>query len=259
MTPLVEFASESVLCRADDSPILPSWFTADRRTLRAGEIFAFDVTGDVSAVMHLSSTATDDLPRIMDHFYLWTPRTRPAARQLLLDALFELTAVDFDHIIHSEQNWENIQNLLAAISQFFGKLQGLKILDFGCGSGVSAAIAINQQFSLIGYDRCAAMRSIATKQGLRVLTPEEFAASPDASIDAIFASYVFHLGPSPDDLSHVWDLLRPGGIVVANFHKDHRVAEVTNCFSSLGGNSRTIHCEHSFFRHGSYRLYIRNG
>ncbi len=253
--PLVKFAAESLVCHTEHLVSLPDWFTVGRRSCRFGDIVAFDVTGNMPAIAQLRSTATDDLPRIMDHFYLWTPSFAARERQLLLDALFEIAAAEFSHIVHPNQNRENIRNLLASIVQHYGGLNELRILDFGCGPGLSAAVAHDYGLELTGYDRCPKMRALAVQRGLRVLTPEEFATLPVAKFDATFASYVLHLGPSQGDLVRLWELLKPDGIVVANFHKDHGLSEVTACFAALGAETRKIEHAHSRFKHGSYWLY----
>lgn len=257
MTPLVEFAPESLLCYAAHVVSLPDWFTSGRRCFAVGEIRAYDVTGDGSALKRLRSFAIDELPRVMDHFYLWTPRSLSDGRQQLLDALFETTAPDFEHIIHSDQNRDNIRQLVRIIAERYDEGQELRVLDFGCGPGLSAEIAFALEMVVVGYDRCPKMRAAAVQRGLRVITPDEFGSLPAISFDAAFASYVFHFGPSQADLSRLWELVRPGGVIVANFHKDHGLTEITCYFEALGAETKIVTQTSSRFRHGSYRAYVR--
>lgn len=257
MTPLVDFAPESLLCHVGHVTSLPNWFVNGRRSFRVGEIAAFDVTCGSPAVARLRLLATDDLPRFMDHFYLWTPRSEAADRQLLLDALFEVAARDFDHIIHPDQNRENIYRLLQIITTHFGDDRDVRILDFGCGTGLSVEVAPKLGVELVGYDRCKNMRAAAAARGMEVLTLEQFATLSDPAFDAAFASYVFHLGLPLADLQRLWALVRPGGVIAANFHKDHAVAPVTACLNGLGAETKRIENVQSRFSHGSYRLYVR--
>lgn len=246
-----------MLCCVADASALPEWFTFGRRSRRFNGVMAFDVTGDAAALVQLRASAIDDLPRIMDRFYLWTPRNAPEARQLLLDVLFELTAPDFSQIVHADQNQENIGNLVGAIAAHHDNLNGLRILDFGCGPGLSAVVATQLGAAIEGYDRCPSMRAAAQSRQLRVLTPEEFDNLP-ARYDAAFASYVFHLNPLQADVRRLWDLLLPDGVLVANFHKDYRLTDVSVFLTSLGARVRTFECEGSRFNHGSYRSYVRS-
>src|SRR5689334_3274275 len=101
MTRLAKFADESLLCHTEHLGSLPRWFTAGRRNYSVGGITAFDVTDDASALDEIRHVSADSLPRILDHFYLWTPQHVPEGRQLLIDALFTVTAVDFTDLVHA--------------------------------------------------------------------------------------------------------------------------------------------------------------
>jgi SAM-dependent methyltransferase len=257
MMPLVEFASESVLCHIDQVTSIPKWFADPRRQGRFGDIVAFDITDDSAALTHLRPLADDDLPRIMDHFYLWTPRGAPQGRQILLDALFEILADTFDQVVHREQNLNNIHVLCGLIKNHFGVLEQKRILDFGCGPGLAVEVSRVIGADVVGYDRCIHMRSAAINNGLQVLTPEQFISISSGTFDAAFASYVFHLGPSGEDLRRLWQLIRPGGIIVANFHKQHNLVEITDCFRNLGARARELRVPPLQFHHGTYWEYVR--
>ncbi|HBA84127.1 MAG TPA: hypothetical protein DCZ95_08545 [Verrucomicrobia bacterium] len=258
MKRLLEFAPECLLCHVGYLASLPEWFTAARASLQLGDILAFDVARADDALTRLRPLAIDDMPRVMDHFYLWTPRSIPACRQDLLDALFELTAVDFEHIIRPEQNRDNIRCLLNIISRHFQGQRVARILDFGCGTGLSAQVASELGIHLHGYDRCPKMRSLAAEQGLQLMVPEQFNNVCLPVFNAVFCSYVFHLLPTKDDLCQLWTILKPGGIVVGNFHKDHGLHEASTCFMKCGARAHEVEDVSCRFQHGSYWMFVRH-
>lgn len=257
MTLLAELTADVVLCHTDDLRFLPEGFQIGRKAIDLESFVAFDIEGDLAAVGVLKQTATDDLPRILDRFRLWTPRASPGSRQLLVDALFDFAAPEYELLVHPEQNRENIENLILHISDNFDRSASLDILDFGCGSGLSAQVTLARAHNLRGFDRCVRMRNTASAAGLSVLTPAEFIRLPSQSFHAVFASYVLHLNSSAEDLIRLWTLIRPGGMFLANFHKGYGLRETCRVLTSLGGISAEVRFSGSRFTHGVYWSYVR--
>jgi ubiquinone/menaquinone biosynthesis C-methylase UbiE len=238
MTPLIEFARVCLVCLVEHERRIPKWFAENRRCVLLGSLIIFDITGEESVTEAMRMLAADSLPRLMDHFYLWTPAGARETRQQILDALFNETATNFGLLINEENNRRNIKSLLVLIQKHFKGRNDLSVLDFGCGPGLSIDVAGEFPFKLTGYDRCEKMRAIAHKRGLAVLTPDIFYAGSRA-YDAILASYVLHLTLPSDELKQLWSVLKPGGILVANFHKSSGLS-ITNEFLTGLGATTTI-------------------
>ena len=160
--------------------------------------------------------------RLLDQFYL--PEQHDAATT---DAFFTHIADDYDGLVYAERNISNLVNLLREI----GKRSGpgpLRILDFGCGTGLSSVAVkriddITTSISMFGFDRCARMREIARRRGLQVfpaVTCVDLQNSGEAQLfDGVVASYVFHFGIDDVCFSALHRILRSGGTLAGNYHK----------------------------------------
>ena len=171
---------------------------------------------DLDAV--LNDMGVTRTPRYLDRFYLCF--SSGDGHQRLLDAFFALIGYEYDSLVDVHRNQHNIRLLFELIEHEIGDIQGKTLVDFGCATGLSIEIARSHGTVLLGCDSCPTMRSIAASRGLRVLAPSEFTELPMGSVDAVLASYVFHLIPDFSSFENVWGRVRVGGVLAANLHKN---------------------------------------
>lgn len=220
------------------------------------DICLFDVAAHLVEMETLSSVHSADVtPRYMDRFY-FAFGDNSDARQELLTAFFDLIADQYNQLINKERNADNICRLLKSIEELSGTLSGLRILDFGCGVGLSHDIARAMSCDLIGFDICPNMRAAAESRGMVVWGPHELTAQPHRSLDAIFASYVFHLRPSTGSIRLAWSRLRTGGLLVANLHKNKGSDVLFPCMKELGAKELTVGSSEA---HGKYVAFAKGG
>lgn len=138
----------------------------------------------------------------------------------------------FESIIDVEHNILCIKRLYTHIQKRIQVTEKTRILDFGCGSGL--AVTLDAKCEVIGYEPNKTMRVQAVKKGMKVLDACQICGMPDHDIDAVFASYVFHMGLDDRDIEILSRIVRPNGIVVANFYKDMNCHIVNNIFRRKG-------------------------
>jgi predicted TPR repeat methyltransferase len=167
------------------------------------------------------SVCDQEFRRLLDRFYL------PAVPDPVLSvALFDLCAEAYERLVDVTRNVANIHNLLrVALVAWQGEFEPVRVLDFGCGTGLSVAALQSfisgsaRRIQLTGTDGSAHMLQIAARRGLPVLAKADWASLPAGTYDAVIASYVFHLGISQDDCDLIAKQLTPGGVLVANYHR----------------------------------------
>jgi hypothetical protein len=159
--------------------------------------------------------------------------------------LFDLIGTCYDTLIDRERNRSNIAELYAILQLCDGH-RG-PVLDFGCGTGISMSVA-GRPDEMYGWDRSAQMRSLAAGSGLRIVHVSSAEELPEQTFAGALASYVFDLPTAPDAVGPLLRSLRPGGVLVANFHRDKNLAQVTRDAADKGGQV-TVHRRDD--RHGS--------
>ena len=169
------------------------------------------------------------IQRYLDRFYLWIPGFDEDRRQSLLDSFFALIADEYESLIDVGRNLGNIQNLLRLVCELTGPTEGSVVIDYGCGTGLSLHAAPELKVSIVGVERCVLMRAHASARGMTVWSPGDLARQPKDSLPAAFASYVLHLLPHTDGVRLLWSRLKPGGVLVANFHKGQGIEQINTC------------------------------
>ena len=76
--------------------------------------------------------------------------------------------------------------------------------------------------------------------GMDVLAPEEVRSLEGEEFAGGFASYVLHLDPRPADLRSVLSTFGPGGVLVANVHKDRGLETLRSYLSDAGCDSEPL-------------------
>lgn len=200
----------------------------------------------------LTTIGASRTPRYLDRFYLCFGLG--SGHQAVLDSLFELIGSEYDSLVDVARNRHNIRLLLRLIEREVGSLKGRRVVDFGCGTGLSLEIAQEHDIVLLGCDSCPTMRSVAASRGMAVFAPGEFRRMPAGSVDAIFASYVFHLTPDVGSLEIVWDRVHPGGVVAVNLHKNQGYPAISALMSRLNAVRTDLEPEGGE-KHGRYLVY----
>lgn len=150
--------------------------------------------------------------RLMDRHWLIHRRDDPRSRQAAECSFFDAIADRYESEIDAARNRANFRLLM----QCAGIGAGSRVLDFGCGPGLS--LRADDGIQLIGCDISPEMRRRAQARGLLVIRPEHMGIVAGI-IDAVIASYVLHLAVPADDWLAAAACVRVGGRLAANFHK----------------------------------------
>lgn len=249
-----ELTENLLICHKDDVHLLPA-------KLREVKL---RVTGQLRVFRVDSSDPSNEIPkhygvtlrRYLDKFYLWAPEDNLERRQQVLNAFFDLVAAEYENLIDVDRNLHNNLLLLQGLQRHSNWSKGARVIDFGCGTGLSLKLQREFNVNLIGVDPCPSMRRVAELRGMLVWSPGQLARQPRNSLDGAFASYVFHLLPHTHGLRLLWARLRMGASLIANFHKDQGLELVSKCLLELGAKAESLTPPDSD-RHGKYVLYSK--
>lgn len=245
-----------IVCHGRDVELLLSANLQGKQVYSSERLCIFAVELNFHKVKKaLRSIAIFNLRRYLDKFCIWTPIDDLKKRQEVLDGFFQLIASEYESLVDIRRNTDNIKNLLTILNQLLNPLHDSLIVDYGCGTGLSIIPASSFNIRLVGVDRCPKMRQIAASKGMKVWSVGQLARNSKSSIDGAFASYVFHLLPDTHGLRLLWSRLRPGGVLVANFHKNQGIDLVNSCIKELQGSILHGHLLPDVERHGSYGAY----
>jgi SAM-dependent methyltransferase len=142
----------------------------------------------------------------------------PVAREEQVADFYDLLAPAYELVFTPARNLENIGRLLAIVRRRLG-VPAAPVVDFGCGVGLSVHAEVPRGIELVGVDASPLMRQLAREAGLPTMAEHDLAAIPGGYFGGVIASYVLDLAPWPALLENVWRRMRPGGLIVANFHK----------------------------------------
>lgn len=194
--------------------------------------------------------------RYLDHFYLLVPVSPIYCRQLYIH-FFEFIGEGYEAVIDLNRNKENIENLMGLLRHYIGPLKGARVIDYGCGTGLSLNIAQHHKINIVGFDPSPNMRCIAARRGMVVWNDVEIAQQSHNSIDGAFSSYVFHFLSKDEALQSLFKILKPQGVLIVNFHKNRNRDQIDQYLIKLGfkvsipPNFTAHEC------HGSYVAYIK--
>lgn len=191
---------------------------------------------------HLLEAAEQRFVRVLDRLYMPLPRDA-ATTVAVMDAI----APVYESIIDTGRNQENIAQLFVALDEAQPHVAGpLHVLDFGCGTGLSAEVSTHmlteQRFAVVGLDESPRMRALASARGLAIVH-----RGANIRCHGVLASYVLHGGIRECDLAWIMRILRPRGTFAANWlHGTRRGIE--SLFSDMRRH-----------RNGSGRIIDRDG
>ncbi len=177
----------------------------------------------------------------LDKFIILLPESYTEQNQLWQD-FYKLFGNEYETLVNKENNKECIELMLNVISV---NKKNCKILDFGCGSGLS--YGLNQTGKIFGYEPVSTMKYQAQNKGMTVFDSKEINQLPNEFFDAVFSSYVFHMGIVYEDIERIVPKLKQGGIWLANFYKEINLEAVNKIFSKLNFIQKKILTEDGRF------------
>lgn len=113
---------------------------------------------------------------------------------------------------------------------------GLRILDFGCGSGTLTKKIADQGADVLGVDTSPEMIALARQKypELQFQVADVLRLAPSPTFDVIFSNAVFHwISNHALLVRQLHDLLKPGGTLVAEFGAAGNVATIEQSFTKL--------------------------
>lgn len=227
-----------------------------KSVLTLDDLRVFDIDSEANAIEQVLPRMTGlKLHRYLDRFYLWVPEDDEDQRQDLIDQFFQWIGDDYESLIDRDRNIENIRNLI----QLVGSTVGLpsEIVDYGSGTGLALRPAAELGLKLIGVERSVVMARRAIAAGMAVWTPGDLARQPNGSLPSAFASYVLHLLPHTNGLRLLWARLRPGSVLVANFHKSEGIERVNDCLGRERSTILQLRSPDGSMKHGPYIAYVK--
>lgn len=91
-----------------------------------------------------------------------------------------------------------------------------EVLDYGCGRGRMAVVAVRAGHHVVGVDASPHMRAESARAGLQSLSPDEFTASSSTHDIIILSHIIEHFAPG--DLHRflvgLFDRMKPNGYVI---------------------------------------------
>lgn len=243
-----------VICDENDSRAIRA-FLGHKEKARYEHLSIFDA-GDRREELDRGVTMRRyAIRRYLDRFYLCF-RDGDSGGDILR-GFYDLIADEYELLIDRSRNIDNICNLLHFLDRI-SPINDKTIVDYGCGVGLSLELESEFHIHLVGFDWCTRMREIASSKGMRVFSPEDLLCQPEEAFDGAFASYVLHLFPKESDLTHFWRLLKRGGALVANFHKNQGIGFVNDCLNPLGCSTQVLQTVSGSEKHGAYIAYVKN-
>lgn len=210
-----------------------------------------------TALALLAEVESLEVMRYLDQYLLAFP-IGLETRQAVIDNFFSSVACRYNNVVDVHRNMDNINNLAMSLSSF-GLGKSSKIIDYGCGTGLSSYLQSVYSWNILGVDRCSDMRFLSKSNGLEAVPPRQLTESHLGLFDGAFSSYVFHLVYDYSDIVFLWSALRVGGVVVANFHKGFGDDRITPLLCELGASVHSLRIPQGVYNHGLYRMFLKDG
>ena len=173
----------------------------------------------------------------LDSFLIVLPKDY-ASQSVIWEDFYTYYGDLYEGMVDVKNNIKCIKTLYSYIQQNVSMTGITNVLDYGCGSGLS--ININAGCNLIGYEPNEKMRRQAVEKGMKVLDSQQLYSLSNDYIDAIFSSYVFHMGIKDSDIEMLSRIIRRDGIIVANYYKNINSFVVNDAFIQNGFSVKKI-------------------
>lgn len=204
-------------------------------------------------IIFTSSIEKKRVLKYLDHFYLEIPEEL-SEQKAFWDELYDYIGFSYENYIDISNNLACIDLLLSILFKHKYIKRNSTVLDFGCGSGLSLRSNWRNICNIIGYESNHTMYSIARSRGLKVYLPEMIDTCLDNSINAVFASFVFHMYIDYDVLKCISLKLKDKTAWSLNFYKDINKDKTIQMFQNLGyhhecvGKMKKIGSVYIFYR-----------
>lgn len=173
----------------------------------------------------------------LNHFWLILPGSLEE-EQKLWRRFYMIYGKWYDLLIDRENNIDCIRFLIGLLKQNTGLKPDSKIIDFGCGNGLSGDVPCDCE--IIGYDFNQHMRTESEKRGIQTINTNDFYSLPKESFDGGIASYVMHMAVEEKKLKKLTEILKPGAALAANFYKNLGYERVERIFGAVGLKAEKI-------------------
>jgi ubiquinone/menaquinone biosynthesis C-methylase UbiE len=177
------------------------------------------------------------------------------AQQILYSEFFEYVAADYDSLIDPQRNMDNIDQLITMLAILIDGISGKSIMDFGCGTGLAFELLQKAGARFVGVDQSGHMREMATRRGMKSCSPNDL-SDYNSFFDGAIASYVLHLISTDDAIATIVKPLKPGGVLVGNYHKSWNIYWADEAFRRQGCEVIKL-ASGAASQHGSYVGYIK--
>jgi len=200
------------------------------RAVPVGEVLKLELAPGHVPRVHAPGVQSRLLDR---HFYVYR-HDAPERRSACERALFDAIADQYDNEIDEETNRRTIRRLLGTVAAHGGTRRPLRVLDFGCGTGLAAAVADPDVFHLLGTDASDRMLHRAARRGMSTVSLTDLPRLGAGWADGAIASFVLHLAVPAAGIATSATALRAGGVLAANFHKGRGRDSAAAALAGLG-------------------------
>ncbi|MEL7346838.1 MAG: methyltransferase domain-containing protein [Pseudomonadota bacterium] len=120
-----------------------------------------------------------------------------------------------------------VADLATPVLDLLGPVQGLEVLDLGCGDGPMTAALAARGARVTGVDASADMVAATQARGLTAQQADGQALPFEGAFDAVFSNAAIHWMPDQDAvIAGIARALRPGGVLVAEQGGQGNVAAI---------------------------------
>jgi len=215
------------------------------------EIFIYSFTLPIEEVQE--KMVSFPCIRYLDNILVILPNSNTVEHSIFWKLFFEYFASEYEELIDINNNKENIIFLYDALKKITCLSSDSLVLDFACGTGLSKEVI--KDTKLLGVDASKNMCKIANGKGLKTIDMETLCRQT-CCYDAIFSSYALHICYDTQTLSIIWNSLKSGKPLVANFHKNIGIDHVNKFILQEKGEVIEIK-NNANAKHGRYYAYVK--
>ncbi|WP_186131674.1 class I SAM-dependent methyltransferase [Burkholderia gladioli] len=125
---------------------------------------------------------------------------------------------------------------LFAFAKKISEREILSLFDLGCGPGTILDSHVSRcGLNITGFDLAEDNLKAASARGLNVIDENGLSEYGPSQFDAVICAYVMHYeSMSSIFVARVFDLIKPGGVWVSNFHKRKGLENFLALIDSMG-------------------------
>lgn len=129
-----------------------------------------------------------------------------------------------------------VSDLTEGVLDWLGPVEGLRVLDLGCGDGVLTERLAGAGADVVGVDASPDMVVAAKDRGVDARVMDGAALDLDGGFDVVFSNAALHWMTDPDAvIAGVRRALRPGGRFVGEFGGHGNVAAIRTALAAVTG------------------------